>query len=108
MAKEGARGLGGRRVREDTVQERDLDAIFKSGATSILSLSSPSTEAPPSSLRGRQERTVGYPNTESAPRSDLNPGSSPCSPCVAPTFPEFRFGASTYGEFPRGRVLRLI
>lgn len=32
------RSWGRGRVREDTVQERDLDAIFKSGATSILSL----------------------------------------------------------------------
>jgi len=61
------RGWEGR-VREDTDQERDLDAIFKSGATSILSpLSadsfSPSTLLNRASLQGRKKRTVGYSNT---------------------------------------------
>lgn len=69
------RGWEGR-VREDTVQERDLDAIFKSGATSILSPLSADSFSPSTlllnraSLQGRKKRTVGYSNTAlNRPRS---------------------------------------
>lgn len=53
-------------MREDTVQERDLDAIFKSGATSILSLLSALSRRLRCSAKPpfeAERKEVGYPNT---------------------------------------------
>lgn len=87
--------------------ERDLDAIFKSSATSILSLLSPGlSRCLRSSARDpSRPRSVGYRNTalNRPPQSDLNLGSSPhsteASPHLVPSIPEFSFDVPMYGEF---------
>lgn len=113
--RQGWRRARGARAGEDTVPERDLDAIFKSDATSILSLSSLPTlshrlsDSPAAELSSTDAENAGYRkySPESAPWSDLNPRSIPlfdagirASRRAASPFPEFPLRA-TYGEFRR-------